>query len=461
MAICCVSEKIQTAHLLNTPRALDFFASLHLTIFERPVNFEFFNNPSMKNTSRSFRLVCSQDQVHDVEALLHAEDFRFDPHPCFAQARTLTAEPVPLGRSVAARFGYIYIQDKSSMLPPLALAPRPGDRILDLCASPGSKTGILSQLVGPSGLVLANEPSPDRLATLRVNMRHLGCFNVATCKYEGQSLPLENDSWPLILLDAPCSGWGTVDKNPKAAQMWAGDKTAPLEALQRELLTKAADLLAPGGRLLYSTCTTNVRENETQVRFAMDRLGLVPEPLTEFAGFSFDPSLPGCLLVNGEDSLAQGFFLAALGKPGRETKNSWPSRAELPGERISRQEFSARTGLDTSWLPEHCFLNVGGRVYLILEQAATDLPGELRWQGFAVGKSAKDSIQADATLRMFVPPRPDDKSLVLERVQTIRELLSGQSLPWTGTKKRLAFYFRSLPLGFLTIKGNRCLWSDR
>jgi 16S rRNA (cytosine1407-C5)-methyltransferase len=414
----------------------------------------------MKNTTRSFRLVCAKDQVQDVEALLHAEGFRFEPQPCFDLARTLTAEPVPLGRSIAARFGYVYIQDKSSMLPPLALAPQPGDRVLDFCASPGSKTGILSSLTGPQGLVLANEPSPDRLATLRVNMRHLGCYNVATCKYEGQSLPLEDDSWPLILLDAPCSGWGTVDKNPKAAQMWAGDKTAPLETLQRELLTKAAKLLAPGGRLLYSTCTTNERENEDQVRFAQDHLGLLPLALEEFAGFRFAPSLPGCLLVDAEGSAAQGFFLAALGKPGAEKALAPTSKAELPGDVISRQEFLARTGLDTGWLPEHSFLSVGGRVYLILEQAAR-LPGLLRWQGFAVGKSAKDSILADATLRMFVPPVPDAGSLVLERVDTIRELLSGQSLPWTKGAKRLAFYFKKLPLGFLTIKGKRCLWSDR
>jgi len=414
----------------------------------------------MKNTTRSFRLVCTPEQVPDVEALLKAEGFDFMPAPFFALARTLTSEPVSLGRSIAARFGYIYIQDKSSMLPPLALAPKPGERVLDMCASPGSKTGILSQMVGPAGLVLANEPSPDRLATLRVNMRHLGCLNVATCKYEGQDLPLEPDSWPLILLDAPCSGWGTVEKNPKAAQMWAGEKTAPLETLQRTLLSKAAQVLAPGGRLLYSTCTTNERENEAQVRFAMDQLGLVPLPLPQFSGFSFAPSLPGCLLVNGEESAAQGFFLAALGKPGTPAGEDIPAQASLPGERVPQSTFFSQTGLDTGWLPEHSFLDVGGRLYLILEQTRW-LPTGLRWQGFGVGKTAKGSILADATLRMFVPPVPDPESLVLHDVQTIRSLLAGQSLPYSGGGKRRSFYYRGLPLGFLTVKGSRCLWSDR
>jgi 16S rRNA (cytosine1407-C5)-methyltransferase len=414
----------------------------------------------MKNTARSFRLACSPEQVPDVEALLRAEGFEFRPEPFFPLARTLTAEPVSLGRSIAARFGYIYIQDKSSMLPPLALAPQAGDRVLDLCASPGSKTGILSQLVGPTGLVLANEPSADRLATLRVNMRHLGCLNVATCRYEGQNLPLPADSWPLILLDAPCSGWGTVDKNPKAARMWAGDKTLPLETLQRELLAKAAELLAPGGRMVYSTCTTNERENEEQVRFALDHLGLQSLPLPEFPGFSFSPSLPGCLLVDGESSAAQGFFLAGLRKPD----GSAPTAAEprkLPGEHVSRDAFLARSGLDTSWLPEHSFLGTGGRVYLILDQAARVLPGDLRWQGFAVGKAAGEAILADATLRMFVPPRPGPDDLVLDDARQIHALLAGQSLPWDNPGRRGGLYFKGLPLGFLTIKGRRCLWSDR
>lgn len=413
----------------------------------------------MKST-RSFRLVAAADHIADVEALLQAEGYRFEPLPFSPLARTLTAEPVPLGRSLAAKFGYIYIQDKSSMLPPLALNPEPGTRVLDMCASPGSKTGFLSQLTGPDGLVLGNEPSPDRLATLRMNMRHLGCFTVATCKYEGQSLPLEAESWPDILLDAPCSGWGTVEKNPKAAQMWAGDKTAPLETLQRELLVKATDLLAPGGRLLYSTCTTNTRENEEQVRFAMDHLGLVPFDLPRFEGFHFDQSLPGCLLVNGEGSDAQGFFLAGLSKPGLLSEPE-TSDLDLPGTRISRIEFAAQTGLDTDWLPEHDFLDVGGRIYLITRQARTFLPDGLKWQGFHVGKSAKGSLIADPSMRMFVPPVPDADSLILDDPTSLHGLLSGQSLSWNGKTKRRALYFRNLPLGFLTVKGKRCLWSDR
>lgn len=141
------------------------------------------------------------------------------------------------------------------------------------------------------------------------------------------------------------------------------------------------------------------------------------------------------------------FSWPTLKKPGEAVRVARTPKAELPGELVTRQEFSTRTGLDTSWLPEHCFLRVGGRIYLLMEQAA-GLPAELRWQGFAVGKSAGDSILADATLRMFVPPEPDEKSLVLEQVSTIRELLSGQSMSWSGPGKRLAFYFKGLPLGF-------------
>lgn len=166
------------------------------------------------------------------------------------------------------------------MLPPLALAPAEGAAVLDMCASPGSKTGFLAQLVGPGGFVLGNEPSRARLATLRANLHACNWPHAATCSYEGQALPLTPESWDWILLDPPCSGWGTVEKNPQVLTLWQGDKVKTLVGLQQMLLAHAARLLRPGGRLVYSTCTTNDEENEAQVRYAEEELGLRRLPLT-------------------------------------------------------------------------------------------------------------------------------------------------------------------------------------
>ena len=266
------------------------------------------DTPSLR---RSFRLVCNPGQIPSVEALLSAQGFVFEPEPFSPLARRLLQEPFPLGRSLAAFWGYVYIQDRSSMLPPLALAPGEGARVLDMCASPGSKTGLLAQLVGREGLVLGNEPARPRLANLRRNLAALNLLQAVTCSWPGESLPLPDASWDAVLLDPPCSGWGTTDKNPQAIKRWQGDRLKPMLDLQRKLLTEASRLLRPGGKLVYSTCTTNVDENEGQVRFAVEGLGLEPIPLEPFPGFVFAaPELPGCegtLRVDEGASNAQGF----------------------------------------------------------------------------------------------------------------------------------------------------------
>ena len=197
---------------------------------------------------RSFRITVPEPAQSGVAALLEEEGFRFEPEPFSACCRRLTAEPRPLGSSLAAFFGLIYIQDRSSML--------------HMCASPGSKTGFLAQLVGPGGFVLANEVSHSRLFTLRQNLRVCNFLQAGTCSYEGQNIPLAPGSLRYIQLDPPCSGWGTAVKNPKVMALWHDDKVKPLIGLQRLLLRRAAELLAPGGVVVYSTCTTNSGENE-------------------------------------------------------------------------------------------------------------------------------------------------------------------------------------------------------
>lgn len=445
-----------------------------------------------ESVRRSFRLVCAPEQTPLVEALLSGQGFVFEPEPFSPLARRLVAGPFPLGRSQAAFWGLIYIQDRSSMLPPLALDPAPGEAVLDMCASPGSKTGLLAQCVGGSGLVLANEPGRPRLATLRGNLLTLNLLQAVTCSWPGERLPLADASWSRILLDPPCSGWGTTDRHPGITELWSGDKVAPLITLQRRLLTEAARLLAPGGRLVYSTCTTNVEENEAQARFAVESLGLELEPLPAFPGFVFAPPLlpgcEGCLRVDGEASAAQGFFIARLrkaggneysaeGAPRHEERPAGPAHAPcVPIPSALLTDF----GLDPALLPPGRLARFGESVHFLPARALELLPAALRWQGAAVGKAAGRGCIPSPRLRFFAdePLSPLAARLDVDEIRDLEALVQGQSLRGpirpsasapqgktarnTGqSAKEASLFWRGLPLGRLRLKNGRALWSER
>lgn len=429
---------------------------------------------------RSFRIVCPSGQVHLVEELLEAQGYRFIPEPFSPWARRLVEEPKPLGGSLAAFFGLIYIQDRSSMLPPVALAPAEGSAVLDMCASPGSKTGFLAQLVGGGGFVLGNEPNRSRLATLRQNLFTLNLLHAATCSYPGESLPLPDGSWDNIQLDPPCSGWGTVERNPQVLKLWQGDKIRPLIALQRQLLAEAARLLRPGGRVVYSTCTTNVDENEAQVRFAIETLGLEPDPLEPPPGFVFAaPELPGCegvLRVDPQGSGAQGFFVAAFRRPSSGVAPLAVPVAPLKATPLHADEL-ALPGVRPDLLPEGQVSIFGDTAHFLPRQALERLPASFRWQGCAIGKANKNGLRLLPRLRSLMPTPEEAPGtcaipLDIDELESIAALLSGRSLMLPDVKegREACLYWRGLPLCRLRIKpgsagngktGGRALWSER
>jgi 16S rRNA (cytosine1407-C5)-methyltransferase len=366
---------------------------------------------------------------------------------------------------MAHRFGYIYIQDRSSMLPPLVLNPPEKSAVLDLCASPGSKTSMLARMVGPAGLVVANEVNPSRLTTLRANMRLLNLPNVVTTCYQAQELPLASSSWDFILVDAPCSGWGTREKNPKVMQVWTPDKLVPLLRIQREILTKAADLLAPGGTLVYSTCTTNPQENQEQIRYATSRLGLVLEHLPSPEGFTItrdgDPILADTLLVDGEQSQGQGFFVARLTRPGKQEERHEDIQPVLKGDPVPLDVLTALHPLRTQPLAHGTCRLFRDKVFFLPEAIDSHLTRNLRWQGFALGTLRKNRFHIDPLLRCLMPDHTMLGGMDVAEIDILHKMISGQSLPAPHAGKYGGLYWKGLPLGWLKYKGKRCLWSDR
>lgn len=170
----------------------------------------------------------------------------------------------PASKTVPYWAGHYYIQDPVTLLPVLALGLSEGETALDMCASPGGKSLHMSELVGPTGTVIANEPVPGRRYMLNGNVQRMGATNVEVTGYEGQSLP-ESRSFSAILVDPPCTGEGTVRRTSDDTIRAEEHERKKMVSTQWGLLKKAYRLLEPGGRLVYSTCTFAPEENEAVI----------------------------------------------------------------------------------------------------------------------------------------------------------------------------------------------------
>ncbi|MDI9646802.1 MAG: NOL1/NOP2/sun family putative RNA methylase [Archaeoglobales archaeon] len=174
-------------------------------------------------------------------------------------------EPYSIGATPEFLMGYYYIMDKSSCVPPIVLDPKPKEVVLDMAASPGGKTTMLSMLMRNKGVVVAIEPQRDRIQPLIDNIHRMGAANVAIACIDGrdaQKLGIEFDK---VLLDAPCSGEGVIYKDPTRKYSRGMKDIIFCSRIQKELIISAFDVLKSDGILVYSTCTLSPEENELVV----------------------------------------------------------------------------------------------------------------------------------------------------------------------------------------------------
>lgn len=270
-----------------------------------------------------FRVRTGRIAEHDLLDRLAAQGFRARPLEGMPGFHQIEEEPRPVSLTREHWNGLIYVQQASTGVAAPALGPRPGERILDLCAAPGGKTTHVAELMGDSGCLVANEISESRIRGLLGNVYRLGHTNVLVVAGDGRKFP-EGASFDRVLVDAPCSGEGTLRRRGGEPPTPTASFLGFVTTAQRRLLERAVAVTRPGGTILYVTCTFSPDENEAVVHEALERLPVELEPLAlpvphapgvvAFEGRRFDPRLEGAARIYPHHIDSGGLFLARLRK---------------------------------------------------------------------------------------------------------------------------------------------------
>lgn len=242
--------------------------------------------------------------------------------------RLLTVGDETPGATLPWYLGWIYGQEEVSALPVTLLGPERGETVLDVAAAPGSKTTQIAEAMADTGRVIANDSNLGRIAPLRSNTERLGITNTAVTHSDGRALslaPFEVDAVDRTLVDVPCSGEGTIRKNPDALANWSVDRIEGIAGVQKGLLKRAISLTKPGGRIVYSTCTFAPEENEgvldhvlseTDVRICPQQLPVDSTPgVTAWQGQSYDERVRRADRIYPHHNDTGGFFCATLEVP--------------------------------------------------------------------------------------------------------------------------------------------------
>lgn len=320
-----------------------------------------------------------------------------------------------LGNTWFHHAGLIYLQEPSSMAPPLLFNNLKGKKVLDLCASPGGKTIALSMQIGENGLLVSNEIVPQRAKVLFSNVERLALNNVIVTNNSPQELAqVFGDYFDAILVDAPCSGEGMFRKDKNAVSEWFLGCNEMCAKRQKEIIKSVVLMLKQGGQLVYSTCTFSKQENEEVVAF-IKSLGFEILPAKDEIkrcsknGISFikGDNMQECRRFYPMDKVGEGQFMALLKKCKNEceiNKNSSifckNNQNKGKGDSIlSKQELSIVSEfLNNNLLNLDCIKNYSlikdkENVILIKDKELVNLPLKFVSKGIIVGKIEKNRIE--------------------------------------------------------------------
>lgn len=238
------------------------------------------------------------------------------------------------GKTLEHLLGLYYVQGLSSMLPPLVLKPSSKDIVMDLCSAPGSKTTQMAEMMNNDGTLVVNEIEIDRIKSLVFNLDRMSIVNTGIIHSKGEILSkYYHNHFDKILVDAPCSGLGIIQKKEEVSNWWNLNRVERLQELQMRLLISAIKMAKVGGEIVYSTCTLSVEENEMVIDKILLKYPVeieeinLPVPahpaFTSYKGVEFSKSISKAVRILPWEINSDGFFLVKLRKTG-DTEPSEP-----------------------------------------------------------------------------------------------------------------------------------------
>jgi 16S rRNA (cytosine967-C5)-methyltransferase len=252
--------------------------------------------------------------IEEVEGALEST------HPCkrlpgLPQALRLIGNTGPIQNLPGFNDGWWTVQDSSAQLVSHLLNPQPGEVIIDACAAPGGKTTHIAELMGDTGKIWACDRTASRLRKLHENSKRLHLQSIETHTGDSRNFPEFINSADRVLLDAPCSGLGTLHRHADARWRQTPESVRELSTLQRELLLQASTFVKEGGVLVYATCTLHPAENEAVIEsFLKENFNWQIESPPADSMFSRYSLSPGWLKVLPHHQDMDGFFLVCLRK---------------------------------------------------------------------------------------------------------------------------------------------------
>jgi NOL1/NOP2/sun family putative RNA methylase len=337
--------------------------------------------------------------------------------------------------------GLYYLQEPSAMAPAGLLSPKPGDRVLDLCAAPGGKSTQLGDMLEGQGLLVANEINPKRAKILSRNIERMGIPNALVLNMHPRDLEGRfPEFFDKILVDAPCSGEGMFRKEEAAVTDWSQATVEMCAGRQAEILDSAAKMLRPGGLLCYSTCTFSPEEDEGAVAAFLSRhpdFHVVPVDAPWFApgnpqwATPETPQLSDTFRLWPHKLSGEGHYAALLQRDGdgSGTPLSPPASPPMPKELSDFLEALEIT------LPEGKVISFGPSLYLVPE-ALPELRGlKVLRPGLELGQVKKGRFEPAHALALWLSTAKTtadfsaDSQEILQYLQG--QVLSGPQTGWT------------------------------